>query len=532
MTIKKIPFHQVPQFSSRDVAYVEGDKNLSSFYKYPVTLEAFAEVIRDKSEETIDRTILVRVLKDQYLNLDVSPLLDKNITSLSDNNTFTIVTAHQPSLFTGPLYYVYKIISTIHLAKQLNAAYSDHHIVPVFVTGGEDHDFEEVQKAHVFNQTLVWENDESGSVGMMQTGSLAKVLAKLKALLGENSENAIRIFQKIEAAYTQNALYSAATVQLVNSLFGEDGLVVLNMNHPDLKRQFIPILKEELVRQPSHQLVEATADALNEVGFKTQATPREINLFYLQDQLRERIVREDEHYHVLNTNLSFNEFELLKEVDQHPERFSPNVVLRPLYQEKVLPNLAYIGGGGELAYWLERKTQFEHFGINYPMLIRRNSVLWLDKGIVKKMNKLGLTVEELFQETEDLIKTFLKKNADEPLHLTPEKAALKKLFADIAEKIQSIDPTLVSTVKAEGAKQEKSLQQLEGRLMRAEKQRHDVAVQQIRSLKEKLFYHNGLQERRDNFLNFYTRYGESFFDLLKKYLNPLDKRMVVVVEEG
>lgn len=529
MTIKKIPFSQVPQFSERDVAYVEGDQKLESFYKYPVEIDAFADVIRDKSKEDIDRQTLVKVLRSQYKNMDLSSGLKNNIDCLLEKNTYTIITAHQPSLFTGPLYYIYKIISTINLAKQLNEKYPYVHIVPVFVTGGEDHDFEEVQKAHIFNKTLVWENEESGSVGAMKTDSLKPVLGELKEILG-NSERAVEIYSIIEAAYTHNELYSSATVQLVNSLFGADGLVVLNMNHPDLKRLFIPIIKEELVKQSSHQLVTSTADQLNDAGFKTQASPREINLFYLSDQIRERIVNENGLYKVLNTDITFNETELLAEVEQYPERFSPNVVMRPLYQEKVLPNLAYIGGGGELAYWLERKTQFDHFGINYPMLIRRNSVLWLDKGVVKKMKKLGLSTEELFTETESLIKLFLKKNADEPLHLNPEKEQLKSLFANIADKIQKIDPTLVATVKAEAAKQEKSLGQLEGKLIRAEKQRHDITVNQIRSLKDKLFYNNGLQERRDNFLNFYTKYGKEFFEVLKEHLDPMDKRMVVVAE--
>ena len=202
--------------------------------------------------------------------------------------------------------------------------------------------------------------------------------------------------------------------------------------------------------------------------------------------------------------------------------------MRPLYQEKTFPNLAYIGGGGELAYWLERKTQFAHFKINYPMLIRRNSVLWLDQGMSKKIDKLDLKVADIFVETESLIKVFLKRIADEPLHLKPEKVQLEKMFDDIAERIKAIDPTLEATVKAEGAKQIKSFENLEGRLMRAEKQKHDVAVNQIRAIKDKLFFSNGLQERRDNFLSFYVKYGPEFFNILKKELDPLDKRFVVI----
>lgn len=527
ISVEKIPFGQVPQLSDRDVAYVDNDEKLRPFFKYPVTLEAFAEVFKDKAKDQTDRATLVKVLKKQYLPLATGPAVLKNIEALEKENTFTVITAHQPSLFTGPLYYIYKIISTINLAGQLNARYPDYHVVPVFVTGGEDHDFEEVQKANIFNKTLIWENDESGSVGAMKTDSLKPVLTELKDLLG-TSPHAVKIYQLIEAAYSDNEIYSNATIQMVNSLFGDDGLVVVGMNDPDLKRGFIPIMTEELIQQHSQKLVETTSNQLNDAGFKTQATPREINLFYLRDQIRERIVFEEGIYQVLNTDYKFNETELLAEVKQHPEHFSPNVVMRPLYQEKTLPNLAYIGGGGELAYWLERKTQFAHFKLNYPMLIRRNSVLWLDQAMNKKIAKLDLKVSDIFVETEALIKVFLKRISDEPLHLKPEKEALEKMFDSIAERIKLIDPTLEATVKSEGTKQIKSLENLEGRLMRAEKQKHDVAVNQIRSIKDKLFFNNGLQERRDNFLSFYVNYGPEFFEILKKELDPMDKRFVVI----
>ena len=531
ISVEKIPFEQVPQFSDRDVAYVTNDERLRPFYKYPVTLDAFAEVFKDKTKDQTDRATLVKVLKKQYLPIAASPATLKNIEALEQDNTFTVITAHQPSLFTGPLYYIYKIISTINLARQLNERYPDYHVVPVFITGGEDHDFEEVQKANIFNKTLVWENEESGSVGAMKTDTLQPVLSELKDLLGQ-SPHAVEIYQLMEEAYSENKIYANATIQMVNSLFGKDGLLVVGMNDADLKRGFIPIMTEELLQQSSCELVEETSNQLNEAGFKTQAAPREINLFYLRDQIRERIVFDEGNYHVLNTDYKFSETELLAEVNQHPEHFSPNVVMRPLYQELTFPNLAYIGGGGELAYWLERKTQFAHFKINYPMLIRRNSVLWLDPSMHKMMDKLDLKVADIFVETESLIKVFLKRISDEPLHLKPEKEQLDKMFNNIAERIKLIDPTLEATVKAEGARQIKSLENMEGRLMRAEKQKHDIAVNQIRAIKDKLFLNNGLQERRDNFLSFYVKYGPEFFETLKRELDPMDKRFVVIVDRA
>jgi uncharacterized protein YllA (UPF0747 family) len=204
------------------------------------------------------------------------------------------------------------------------------------------------------------------------------------------------LWAKIEQSYTQAETFAQATQALLHALFGRFGLVVLNMNDPELKRQFIPVMRAELTEQVSNRLVSAAIEQLHERGFKTQAMPREINLFYLTPGHRERIVLENGVYKVLHLDKTFSPEEMLRELEDHPERFSPNVVLRPLYQEMILPNLAYIGGGGELAYWLERRTQFEHFGIPYPILVRRNSVLVVRQGFDQTIVEIWISGYPVF----------------------------------------------------------------------------------------------------------------------------------------
>jgi bacillithiol biosynthesis cysteine-adding enzyme BshC len=530
MEILKIPYAQVPQLSAKDLAYVTADPRLRPFYKYDVSLEAFAQVIEDKKKNATNRAVLVEVLKEQYQLYDTTDQVWKNIESLLNENTFTVTTAHQPVLFTGPLFYLYKIISTINLAEQLNKHYTDYHFVPFFINGGEDHDFEEVNHATVFSKKVEWQSGESGPVGRMHTASLTEVLQELKQILGD-SENAQQVYNIIEKAYTKQEFYGLATIHIVNELFKNYGLVALGTNRVLLKQLFMPIMEQELLHQPSQGLVEATQAELEKAGFSSQAHVREINLFYLREQLRERIVRQRDTYKVLNTDYVFTKEEILAELHEHPEHFSPNVVLRPIYQELILPNLAYIGGGGEISYWLERMSQFVHFGLNFPMLIRRNSVLWLDGGSVNKLQKLDLDVMDLFEETEILIKHYITKNSDGELSLAEEKSALEKLFQTIAEKAKAIDPTLEKAVLAEGAKQIKNVEQIESRLVKAEKQKHETALNQIRSLRDKLFPGNGLQERVDNFMPFYVKYGQEFLHTLKENLNPLEKDFIVVLDK-
>ncbi len=528
MEILKIPFEQVPQLAAKDLAYTTANPALRPFYKYDVNLEAFAQVIEDKKKDVTNRAVLVEVLREQYKLFDLNDAVGQNIESLLDENTFTVTTAHQPVLFTGPLFYIYKIISTINLAEQLNKYYPKYHFVPFFVNGGEDHDFEEVNHATVFNKKIEWQSGESGPVGRMKTASLGLVLEELKQVLGE-SENAQRIYQIVEKAYTTQEFYGLATLHIVNELFKEYGLVALGTNRVPLKQIFMPIMEEELLQSSSQPLVETTQQKLEKLGFSSQAHVREINLFYLREQLRERIVREGDTFKVLNTDYTFTKEQIIQELHEHPEHFSPNVVLRPIYQETILPNLAYIGGGGEISYWLERMSQFAHFGLNFPMLIRRNSALWIDGSSANKMQKLELSAEDLFEETEVLIKNYIAKHSEGELSLAEEKSVLENLFQQIAEKAKSVDPTLEKSVLAEGAKQVKSLEQVESRIVKSEKQRHETALNQIRGLRDKFFPNNGLQERIDNFMPFYLKHGQTFFEVLKDNLDPLDARFVVVL---
>ncbi len=529
MQIKKINYTDVPLFSARDKAYIEEIPALKPFYKYPVTLESFLQVITDKKKDNTDRQTLVSVLQRQHEGLDAPKVVLKNIEKLKQENAFTIITAHQPSLFTGPLYYIFKIISAINLAKKLSEKYPENEFIPVFITSGEDHDFEEVNHLHLFNKTLTWESGETGPVGHMDTASLQPVLKDLKSILGEN-ENAKAIFQIIEITHSRNSQYARAAYELAHELFKSEGLVVLNTNDVELKKLFSPIIKEEIFEQVSQPLVEATFSELEKAGFPSQAMPREINFFYLFENIRERIVLENDSYKILNTNLVFSKKEMEKEIDEHPERFSPNVIMRPLYQELILPNLAYVGGGGEIAYWLERKSQFAHFGINFPMLIRRDSALWIDGTIVKKMQKAKLQLEDLWKDTDLLIREYISKYGEVEISLKKERKTLESLFGELSTKAKAADPNLEKMVLAEHAKASKSLDLIETRLLRAEKKAHENAISQIRSVKEKLFPNNGLQERYDNFLPFYLKYGNGFFETLKTHFDPLDKKFKIFIE--
>jgi len=522
-----IPINDIPQLSSKDKAYATGNHNLRPFYKHSVNLDSFKNVMADKSLQDCPRELIVKVLKEQYKDLPSSELTVNNINSLIQPNTFTIITAHQPVLFTGPLYYIFKICSTLNLCNQLKNKYPSNHFVPLFINGAEDHDFEEINHTYLFNKKITWEQNKGGSVGKLQTDTLQPVLNELKELLGDSKE-AEKIYELVLHSYTESNLYEQASTALVNAIFGKYGLVILNMSHHALKNHFKPVIEKELFEQPSQAIIEKTQKELGEIGFSVQAHVREINLFYLSENERNRIEKTADHFHIIGTGLNFSEEELRTELDNHPERFSPNVVLRPLFQEFVLPNLAYIGGGGEIAYWLERKTQFEYFNVPFPMLIRRNSALILEEVWEKKWHKLDFSTQDLFSDTDTLIREFIQRHSGKELSFDAELAEFSKIIDQIKLKASHVDPTLEKTIIAEGLKQLKSWEQIATRLTRAEKSRYDIQIQQIRNIKEKLFPGNGLQERHDNFIPLFIRYGLDILDLLIEELNPLEQGFLIL----
>ena len=524
-----IDYGQISQISYRDRAYVEEEPNLRPFYKYDPDFAKFRDVIQDKKGAKIDRKLLASVLLEQYQTFNISAKTKVNIDKLLDENTFTVITAHQPSLFTGPSYFIYKICSVINLSQRLNSDLSDNYIVPVFITGGEDHDFEEISTAQIFGKKLIWENEVGGSVGQLDTSSLTKVLAELKDILGDRPI-AKDIYETIHTAFTKHKTYGQGMRYLVNELFGAHGLIVLDMSDKKLKQAFTPIIEKEIFERKSVGLVQETVSRLEAAGYSNQAHPRDINLFYLGEGYRERLLFENNQYKVNNKDIVFSEEEMKAEIQKSPEKFSPNVVLRPIYQEYIMPNLAYIGGGGELAYWMERQSQFEHYGINFPMLIRRNSVLIIDKGNEKKLNKLSVSLENLLVEEHLMVASFLKKHSENEFTLEEQKSAISKVYDDIIVSVEKVDKSLVAKVEAERAKQIKSLESLEGRLKKAEKNKFDTSINQLKGIKSRLFPANNLQERKENFLTFYTRYGESYIEYLVENLDPFQKGLMVIKE--
>ncbi|MEN7546518.1 bacillithiol biosynthesis cysteine-adding enzyme BshC [Rapidithrix thailandica] len=519
--MKNVPisFETTNQFSKIFLDYIRQAAPLHAFYNLHPKIQNFGEVLTKRTFSPEARQRLHQSLLAQYASLEESP--KEQIDSLLHENTFTVTTGHQLNIFTGPLYFIYKVVTVINLAKQLKKAYPQYNFVPVYWMASEDHDFEEIKYFHLFGQRHEWQHpDPKGAVGHMDLQGLDEILNEV--------ENLPAVFQK---AYTECKTLAEAKRYYVNALFGKQGLVVVDGDDKALKRAFGPVIKDDLLNHSAKALVEKTDEALQAKGYKNQIFARDINFFYLDCQLRERIVKdnggEGHYYEVLNKDEKLSEQELLELLETHPERFSPNVVMRPVYQETILPNIAYIGGPAEIAYWLQLKAVFDHYQVDYPLLVPRNFALVINKSSLSRLDKLGFKEGELFQEIHELKKLYLDRHSENAIELTREVEAFQQLFQNVLEKAEQVDKSLVGFVGAEEKKGLKALDNIAKRMKKSEERNQETAMSQIEKLKEKLFPNGGLQERHDNFLNFYLNDPE-FIDKLLATLEPLDFRFHVL----
>ncbi|HEY6143659.1 MAG TPA: bacillithiol biosynthesis cysteine-adding enzyme BshC [Flavobacterium sp.] len=523
-----ISYQNSGYFSSLMNDYLDQKEPIQSLYNRFPNLENFEAQIKEKKTNYTNenRAVLVSVLQKQYSEILVSDPTQQNIEALANANTFTVTTGHQLNLFSGPLYFLYKIISTINLTKDLKAKYPSQNFVPIYWMATEDHDFDEINYFNFKGRKFRWNKESKGPVGRLSTEGLDDFFEVYSMELG-SGKNAKALKKLFKESYLNHSNLADATRYLANKLFGEYGLVILDADEAALKRTLIPYIKEELTLKTSQKKVLETTEKLK--SYTVQVNPREINLFYMEDGLRERIIFENGKYSINNTEIQFSETEILSLLEKHPEKFSPNVIIRPLYQEVILPNLCYIGGGGEIAYWLELKSFFNAVNVTFPILLLRNSVVLTTEKQAKKADKLGLSWSDLFSKQADLVNEKIKLMDDFTIDLSIQKDFLKNQFHYLHSLTQKTDKSFIGAVKAQEAKQIKGLENLEKRLLKAQKKKHSEELERITDLQNELFPNKNLQERQTNFSEFYLENGNELIEKLIARLKPLETQFEVIV---
>lgn len=510
-----------------DYAFQTHDEKLLPFIGKMPTSSNFQTQINTKSFTSEKRIKLNKIITQQYKNCEIDTLEQPNLEKILELNTFFVTTAHQPNLMTGPSYFFYKIISTIKLAQLINNENHNSHTIPCYVIGSEDHDFEELGHFYLLGNRIELTQNRGIAFANYPIEDLIPVVEKIKNILPP-STNTSNLVTLLEKCIRQTKTIGEFTMLFMHEIFGKYGLVIIDMAGREAKLAFAPIMMEELTKSISYPLVQNTILKKQSQNLGAQAFPREINLFYHGKNGRIRIEKVSDGWQTIDKTHQWNASQLEDDMARTPENFSPNVILRPLIQELILPNIAYVGGPGEMAYWMERMDQFNHYQIEFPILVRRDSFFILSEKLLKKWQKLGLPIRELFKSKEDLIKKINEDNFDQTIMVDFRRDIINALD-QLVQKSQAIDDPLRQSMEAEKARWIKNIDNVESKISKAMKIKNDAFIQSGLQVQGTLFPNGNWQERTESFLGFIAQFGFELIDYLIQEANPLQSEIKIIL---
>lgn len=493
-----IPRSSTPFFNEKQRLFTENQAALSAWIQRPFSKEAFLEQLTEKQAVygSVQRYILQEGLVELYADVLRSEQVQTNIEKLSQANCFTVTTGHQLSLATGPLFFLYKILHVIKQCEELKVSYPNYEFVPVYWMASEDHDFAEIQSVQLFQQILKWDRSNGGAVGRMNLDGLETVISEIHTKFQNHPDSEIHTLMDAMSGET----YGKAFFQFVNELFGHYGLIIMDGDLPLWKEAFSPLLKQELITGFSSKAVEQTNQSLSQAGLPLQVEAKDTNVFYLSPEKRERIQRTETGFQIGSKELDTES--ILEALKNHPESFSPNVVLRPVYQEFLLPNLCYVGGPGEFMYWLQLKDVFQEAKVLFPLIQARTSILLLEEKNWNEWQTMGFTTQDLWRNPMELKQEFLEREGSKAIDFSELDELTLKLSSKWTQLTHEVDSNQVSMVEAELTRISKQLFQLKDRLEKIRKGKFDKQLKMIDAISAKCLPKGEPQERSSNLFSF------------------------------
>ncbi|MFP3596001.1 bacillithiol biosynthesis cysteine-adding enzyme BshC [Chryseobacterium sp. SIMBA_029] len=524
-TINKISFNDIENIPQLVKDFL--NQNIEGFEDYTFSLDHFIKQIhlRKDSFTSNQREVLSETIEKQLSGLTLSIKQKENIDYLRQPNTFTITTGHQLNLFSGPVFFVYKILQTIKTCSYLKENFPDFNFVPVYWMASEDHDFAEINHFKTENNYYETNEKSGGPVGRIQISDTFFISEFEKEF--KDSVFGTELILMLKEAYKVGNTLTDAIKILVNRLFSEFGLLILDGDSKELKMQIRDIFKDELLNSSLQKSSKEKVDFLTEKYGKVQVNPRDINLFYLSDT-RDRIEFDGNNYHIVDKNIQFTQEEILDELENFPEKFSPNALMRPVYQENILPNLAYIGGNAEIMYWLELKDYFSLINIPFPILIPRNSMLFIKEKTIGKIEKLDLKLEDFFQNfTVITNRRILKDNTTVQL-LDEKENLLITNFSELKAAAETTEKSFGNMVKAEEVRQLKSFKRMKKRLLHAEKIKQNELLERLENLFLDVHPSKIWQERVYNFSVFFSDSGYAWLENCLEEMVVQESKLIIV----
>ncbi len=526
MIAHRISYGETKRMSSLVVDHLSGKKELDELRVWTPDLDGCRAAAAQRSLDPTNRRILCEVVEGQYAGLELGDAVAENMKCLRSDRSLTVTTGHQLCILTGPLYVPFKILNVIRLARQLSQDL-DRPVVPIFWMASEDHDRPEIDHAWLGGTRVHWEGSDSGPVGRMKLTGIGPMLKEVEEILGDGPE-ALKLRDLLHESYRPDRTLADATRRLIHGLFGRFGVLCLDGDDPRLKSLFAEVMREEMINQVTLRSV-TYADEKLKSSYPIQAHAREINLFHMRPGHRSRIVLDGERYQVLD-GPSFTMDEVIKELAGHPENFSPNVLLRPLYQEVLLPNVAYIGGGGELAYWLQLKWAFQAFRVPMPVTILRTGAAFISVKHMGQWKSMRATVADIFEDTEQLISRMAEAHSSFPTDVEREKGLLEGIYTGLLKRVTAVDASLKGAVEAKRVRAMKGMDRIGRGLVRSAKREQQVLMDRIERIQAAVLPDGKLQERKENILPLIAARGVGLLDELLDILDPLDPRFTLIEE--
>ncbi|MBX2975876.1 MAG: bacillithiol biosynthesis cysteine-adding enzyme BshC [Ignavibacteriaceae bacterium] len=524
-----INFAELPGQSNLFLDYLYEFENVSKFYpknfRSKDTLSDHFKNLGSRNQEI--KSFIAENLVSNYSSEKTSDSTNKNLSLLSKQNTIPIVTGQQLGIITGPLYTIYKIITSIKLAEQLNNRFTEYNFLPVFWLEGDDHDFEEIRGLTLLNEqneltSLFYtdnlsEDENRGSVGNLKIkDSINDFFSTFEASL-RNTEFKSNQIELLKDAYKSGKTFKEAFKHLIKFLFDKNGLLIFDPQQNSIKQLLKPIFKKEILdfRIHSEKLIEVSAD-LEEL-YHAQVKVRPINLFMNYDGGRFLIEpNDDKTFRLKNKRVKFTEDEMLSLIENQPELFSPNVLLRPICQDYLLNSGCYIAGPGEIAYFAQAIPLYQFYGVESPIIYPRSSATIVEKNNVSILEKYKLDVRDFFFRNEEVVDKLIKNIAVITVDQLFSDAIKEedRIFNHLKNELLGIDKPISDLSEKYLMKVKSTLEEFKSKAFEAEKRKYENAVKQVNKVLIHLLPNGSLQEREFNYFYYSNKYGTEFINLL------------------
>jgi bacillithiol biosynthesis cysteine-adding enzyme BshC len=529
-----INFGDVPKNHNLFLDYLYEFENVADFYKYNFRdKEKYPDIFRNilKSRNSLNFNI-AKLIEEQYNSVQSSSeKTKKNIRLLESPKTIAVITGQQLGLLGGPLYTIYKIITALKLSSQLNERFNDFNFVPVFWMESDDHDFNEVHKVTVLNNdnnivTIKYKEDVSddeirpGVGNLIFDDSIVEFINQLEQSL-RNTEFKERIISGIKNIYQPGRTFKQSFRDLLHWLFDEYGLIIFDPSTDEVKQALKPIFLREINNFRAHTQKLVSVSAKLEDVYHAQVKVKPVNMFYHIENGRYSIEPVEEIFKLKRKRKQFTKEEIVNEINEHPERFSPNVLLRPITQDYLFPTAFYVAGPSEVSYFAQINPLYEFFEIEPPIIYPRSSATLIEKSVLSFMDKYDLTMRDVFLGTEQLKEKILSSVAENKIDDIFDNAVrnMNLIFDDLKEKLFTIDKTISDSTNRYREKVLFTLNELKSKAEKAHESRFEVLIRQISKVSNLLYPNENLQERELNYFYFANKFGENFHKKLYEELS-------------